>query len=190
MKRPALVAAFAALLTALPAAAQVESYTIDPRHTFPTFEVMHLGMSLQRGFFRKTSGKVTIDRTTRAGTLDVTIDATSVDTGIDKLAVHIRAEDFLHASQFPTITFKGNKFAFDGDKLKSIEGDLTMKGVTKPVTLAAQHFACGNHPANKKAMCGGEFTASIKRSDWGIKYGIPNTADDMLLRIAVEAFKD
>ena len=190
MKRPAFVAAFAALMTALPAAAQVESYTIDPRHTFPSFEVMHLGMSLQRGYFRKTSGKITVDRQARAGTIDVTIDATSVDTGVEKLADHIRAEDFLHASQFPTITFKGNKFNFEGDKVKSVEGDLTMKGVSKPVTLTAQNFNCITHPVNKKAMCGGEFTASIKRSDWGIKYGIPGTADDMLLRIGVEAVKD
>lgn len=190
MKSPAFVAAFAALATALPAAAAPETYTIDSRHTYPSFEVMHFGMSLQRGRFNKTSGKVTVDRETRTGAIEVTIDAASVDTGLDKLEEHIRAEDFLHAAQFPTITFKGGQFAFEGDKLKSITGDLTMRGATRPVTLTAQHFNCGNHPVNKKAMCGGEFTATIRRSEWGIKYAIPALADDMLLRINVEAFRD
>lgn len=190
MKRPAFVAAIAALMTALPAAAAVESYTIDPRHTFPSFEVMHFGMSLQRGRFNKTSGKITVDTAARAGTVEVTIDAASVDTGLDKLGEHLRAEDFLHASQFPTITFKGSRFTFEGDKLKSVTGDLTMKGVTKPVTLDVQHFNCGAHPVNKKAMCGAEFVANIKRSDWGIKYAAPAVADDMTLRINVEAYKD
>jgi len=190
MKRSAPAAAFAALLAALPAAAQVESYTIDSRHTFPMFEVMHLGMSVQRGRFNRTSGKATLDRQARTGTLDISIDATSVDTGLDKLEDHVRAEDFLHASQFPTITFKGTRFTFDGDRLKAVEGDLTMRGVTRPVALTAQYFNCGNHPVNKKAMCGGEFTATIKRSEWGIKYGIPALADEMLLRISVEAYRD
>jgi polyisoprenoid-binding protein YceI len=189
MTRIAL-AALASLATALPAAAAVETYTIDPRHTFPSFEVSHFGMSLQRGRFNKTSGKITVDRDARAGTVEVAIDAASVDTGLDKLEEHIRAEDFLHASSHPTITFKGTKFNFEGERLKSVEGDLAMKGVTRPVTLNAQHFNCGNHPVNKKAMCGGEFVANIKRSDWGIKYAIPALADDMLLRINVEAYRD
>ena len=189
MKARLLVAAMAALAV-LPAAAAMESYTIDPRHTFPSFEVMHLGMSLQRGRFNKTTGRINVDREAKQGSVDVSIDATSVNTGVEKLEEHIRAEDFLHASQFPTITFKGSQLAFEGDKLKSVTGELTMRGVTKPVTLNANHFNCGNHPMNKKAMCGGEFVASIKRSEWGIKYAIPNLADDMVLRVNVEAFKD
>jgi len=189
MKARLLVAAMAALAV-LPAAAAMESYTIDPRHTFPSFEVMHLGMSLQRGRFNKTTGRINVDREAKQGSVDVSIDATSVSTGVEKLEEHIRAEDFLHASQFPTITFKGSQLAFEGDKLKSVTGELTMRGVTKPVTLNANHFNCGNHPMNKKAMCGGEFVASIKRSEWGIKYAIPNLADDMVLRVNVEAFKD
>jgi polyisoprenoid-binding protein YceI len=189
MKARLLVAAMAALAV-LPAAAAMESYTIDSRHTFPSFEVMHLGMSLQRGRFNKTTGRINIDREAKQGSVDVSIDATSVNTGVEKLEEHIRAEDFLHASQFPTITFKGSQLAFEGDKLKSVTGELTMRGVTKPVTLNANHFNCGNHPMNKKAMCGGEFVANIKRSEWGIKYAIPNLADDMVLRVNVEAFKD
>jgi polyisoprenoid-binding protein YceI len=190
MKRTVLVTALAALSTAIPAAAAVETYTIDSRHTFPSFEVMHFGMSLQRGRFNKTTGKITVDTQAKKGTVDVTIDATSVDTGLDKLEEHVRAEDFLDASKFPTITFKGSQMTFDGDKLKSVAGELTMRGVTKPVTLNAQHFNCGIHPMNKKHMCGGEFVANIKRSEWGIKYAIPALADDMTLRINVEAYRE
>jgi polyisoprenoid-binding protein YceI len=190
MKTQALVAAFAALATAVPAAAAMETYTIDSRHTFPSFEVMHFGVSLQRGRFNKTSGTVKVDTEARQGSIDVTIDAASVDTGLDKLEEHVRAEDFLDASKYPTITFKGSQMAFDGTNLKSVTGELTMRGVSKPVTLDAQHFTCRVHPMNKKQMCGGEFTAHIKRSDWGIKYAIPALADEMLLRINVEAYRD
>ena len=189
MKYTLAAAALASALV-LPAAAQTETYTIDGRHTFPAFEVSHFGMSIQRGRFNKTSGKITVDKAAKTGSVDVTIDAASVDTGEPKLGDHLRNQDFFNATTHPNITFKGTKFNFDGDKVKSVDGELTMLGVTKPVTLTAQHFACGNHPMNKKAMCGAEFTANIKRTDWGMKYAVPAVADDVLLRINVEAFKD
>jgi polyisoprenoid-binding protein YceI len=188
MKRALAAAAFATF--AVPALAAPEVYTIDSRHTFPSFEVMHFGMSLQRGSFNKTSGKVTVDREAKTGSVDVTIDAASVNTNEPKLGEHLRNQDFFNASAHPNITFKGTKFNFDGDKVKSVDGELTMLGVTRPVTLTAQHFNCGNHPMNKKAMCGAEFTTTIKRTDWGMKYAVPAVADDVLLRINVEAFKD
>lgn len=185
-----IAAALGTLLTASPALAAVETYTIDSRHTFPSFEVNHLGYSLQRGRFNKTSGKVTVDRVARQGSIDVTIDATTVSTGVDKLEEHIRGEDFLNTGKYPTITFKSSSMAFDGDKVKSATGDLTMAGVTRPVTLTAELFNCAPHPMNKKPMCGGEFVAKIKRSEWGIKYAIPALADEMTLRINVEAVRD
>ena len=190
MQRHRIALLAAALAIALPAAAAVESYTIDSRHTFPSFEVNHFGYSLQRGRFNKTEGKATIDTEARRGTLEIRIDANSVDTGLDKLEEHIRAEDFLNASKYPTITFKADQFTFEGDKLKTVAGELSMAGQAKPVTLNTTFFQCGMHPMLKRKVCGGEFTATIKRSDWGIKYAIPNLADDMLLRINVEAIKD
>ena len=190
MSRIRIAALLAAAAAALPAAAAVESYTLDPSHTFPSFEVLHFGFSLQRGRFNKTEGKATIDTEARKGTLEVRIDAASVDTGLNKLEEHIRAEDFLNASKYPVIAFKGTDFAFDGDKVKSVAGELSMAGATKPVTLNAVFFNCAPHPMTKRKVCGGEFTANIKRSDWGIKYAIPNLADEMLLRINVEAVKD
>jgi polyisoprenoid-binding protein YceI len=189
MNRFVSLAALAATI-ALPAAAAPESYTIDPRHTFPAFEVNHFGFSLQRGRFNKTSGKVTIDREARTGSLDVTIDTASVSTGEPKLEDHLRAEDFFNVARFPTATFKGNTMQFEGDKVKSVTGDLTLLGVTRPVTLTAELFNCGAHPVNKKAMCGGEFVGRIRRSDWGMKYAAPAVADELLLRINVEAVKD
>jgi polyisoprenoid-binding protein YceI len=187
--KQALAAALAAAFV-LPAAAAPETYTIDARHTFPAFEVSHFGMSLQRGRFNKTTGKIVVDREARTGSVEVTIDAASVDTGEPKLGEHLRSQDFFNATVHPNITFKGTRFTFDGDKVKSVDGELTMLGVTKPVTLTAQHFNCGSHPMNKKAMCGAELTTSIKRSEWGMKYAIPAVADDVLLRINVEAYKD
>ncbi|MEO7744124.1 MAG: YceI family protein [Usitatibacter sp.] len=185
-----LATAAIALAGAAPALAAVEAYTIDPRHTFPSFEVNHLGYSLQRGRFNRTSGKITVDTEARKGTIDVTIDATSVSTGVDKLEEHVRGEDFLNTSRFPTINFKSSNLSFEGDKLKSASGELTMAGVTRPVTLTAELFNCGAHPVNKKPMCGGEFVARIRRSEWGIKYAIPALADEMTLRINVEAVRD
>jgi polyisoprenoid-binding protein YceI len=186
MKRLLIAAAVAAVL---PVAAQ-ETYTVDAGHTVPQFEVKHLGMSTQRGLFTKASGKITIDRAGKKGTADITIDMASVSTSVPKLNDHLKADDFFGAEKFPTATFKGSDFKFDGDKLVSVGGNLTLKGVTKPVTLAVSAFNCGNHPMNKKPMCGADASVTIKRSDFGVSYGIPAISDDVKLSIPVEAFKD
>lgn len=190
MKRLPRAVAIAALVAALPAAAETESYRVDSLHTFPSFEVMHLGFSLQRGRFNKTEGKIALDAAAKKGSADIRIDAASVDTGLDKLEEHLRGEDFLDAAKHPTIAFKSTSFAFDGDKVKSVAGDLTLRGVTRPVTLAASYFQCAIHPMAKKKACGGEFTTTIKRSDFGMKYALPAVADEVVLRINVEAIKD
>ena len=190
MKRTALAAALSALLAAPASWGAAEVYKLDSNHTFPSFEIGHFGMSVQRGRFNKTSGNVTVDREAKTGVADITMDANSIDTGHEKLEAHIRSDDFLQAGQHPNITFKGTKFNFDGDKVKSVEGELNMRGISKPVTLNAVQFNCGNHPMNKKAMCGGEFVAQIKRSDWGITKFAPGLADDMTLRINFEAYRD
>jgi polyisoprenoid-binding protein YceI len=189
MNRNALAVLVASTLATLPALAS-ESYTLDANHTFPSFEVMHLGYSIQRGRFNKTSGKITLDTAGRKGTADITIDAASVDTGLDKLEAHLRGEDFFDVAKHPTITFKGEQFAFEGDKVKSVSGNLTMRGITRPVTLTAAYFNCADHPMAKKKACGGDFTTTVKRTDFGMKYAVPAVADDVTLRIQVEAFRD
>lgn len=188
MKRIALAALLAASF-ALPAAAQ-ETYTVDARHTFPLFEVSHFGMSKQRGMFSKVTGKITLDRAAKKGSADITLDMSAIAVGEPKLADHLRNEDFFDVAKFPTATFKSTDFKFDGDKLVAVNGDLTLRGITKPVSLKVEAFNCGNHPMNKKAMCGAEATATIKRTDFGIKYAVPAVSDDVKLEIPIEAFKD
>ena len=175
---------------ALPAAAAPERFTIDPRHTYPVYEVQHLGISLQRGRFDKTRGQVTIDMEARSGELEVAIDVASVDSGDRKLDEHLRGDDFFKAAQNPQIVFRSSELTFEGMELRRVAGQLSMAGATHPATLEVAFFRCTTHPIVKRKLCGGEFTARIKRSQWGMTYGIPGVADDVVLRINVEALKD
>ena len=164
MKRFILPAALAALV-AVPALAAPETYTVDPRHTFPTYEVGHLGYSFQRGRFNKTSGKITLDTAAKTGSAEIIMDAASVSSGVDKLDEHLRSEDFLGVAKSPNITFKASSLAFEGDKVKKASGDLTINGVTRPVTFDVTFFNCAPHPMNKKQTCGADLNTTIKRSD-------------------------
>ena len=190
MRRIIFPAAFAAMLTAFPAAAELEAFTLDPSHTFPLYEIGHFDYSFQRGRFNKTSGRINLDLAAKSGSADIAIDTASVSSGIEKLDEHLRSKDFFNSEQYPQMTFKANRFEFDGDKLRSASGELTISGVARPVTLTASHFNCAPHPSTKKKVCGADLTTRIKRSDYGMKYGLPVLADDVLLRINVEAIKD
>lgn len=190
MNRIILAAAFAALLTALPAAAELETYTVDPDHTFPAFEINHFGYSTQRGRFDKTSGKITLDTAAKKGSADITIDTSTIDTGHKKLEEHLRSEDFFNVARFPAMTFKSSNLTFDGDKVTGAAGTLTLLGVTRPVSLKADRFICADHPMLKKKVCGAELTTTIKRSDFGMSTYVPALGDDVLLRINIEAIKD
>lgn len=190
MNRFALPAALAAIAVALPALAEPENFTIDSNHTFPAYEVNHLGYSLQRGRFNKTAGKIMFDEAAGKCSADIAIDAASVSTGVEKLDTHLKSEDFFNVAKNPQITFKTTACTVSGGKVKSVAGDLTLNGITHPVTLTANYFNCGNHPMNKKRMCGADLETSVKRSDYGMKYALPALGDDVRLRINVEAFKD
>jgi polyisoprenoid-binding protein YceI len=180
----ALTAAFAA-----PALATQETYAIDGTHTFPRFEYNHFGFSTQLSRFNKTSGTVTLDRTAKSGSVDVVIDATSVDTGHALFDGHIQGEDFFHTEKYPTITFKSTGVNFAGDKLASVDGNLTIKGITKPVTLEVTSFHCMPHPIVKNDACGANATTTIKRSDFGAGKHAPYVSDEVKLTIAIEAVK-
>jgi polyisoprenoid-binding protein YceI len=185
-----LATAVAILAIAGPAHAQ-ETYVIDPVHSQPMFEVQHMGYSLQRGTFSKASGKITLDRAAKKGAIDVTIDTTTVKTIDPRLDTHVRGEDFFNVAKYPSMTFKSTALTFDGDRVVGADGELTLLGVTKPVKLTVANFVCGDHPFNKKPMCGAEVTATIKRSDWGMKYGVPKAVgDDVKITIPVEAYKE
>lgn len=190
MNRSVYPAACAALLTSFGALAELEAFTVDPNHTFPAFEIGHFGYSFQRGRFNRTTGKVTLDTVARAGSADIAIDTASVSTGHAKLEEHLRSEEFFNSAKYPQMTFKSSSFAFEGDKVRSAAGDLTINGVSRPVSLKAEYFNCAPHPMLKKKVCGAEFTTTIKRSDFGIKTYLPALADDVMLRINVEAVKD
>ncbi len=180
----------AATLTVAPALAAPESFTIDSRHTFPVFEVSHLGYSLQRGRFNKTSGKIVLDTAAKSGSVELTIDAASIDMGLEKWDEHMKGEDFFNVAKHPTMTFRSSKLLFSGDKVVGAEGDFTLLGVTQPLKVTFADFNCAMHPYAKKMACGGNATAAIKRSAFGMTYGVPGIGDDVKLSIPVEAFKD
>jgi polyisoprenoid-binding protein YceI len=188
MKRILLAAV--ALAAALPAAAEVESYTVDPNHTFPAYEIGHFGYSFQRGRFNKTAGKITLDAAAKKGSADITMDVASVSTGVAKLDQHLQTEDFFDTAKFPQITFRSSDLAFDGDRVSAAHGDLTIHGVTRPVTFQLTYFRCAEHPMLKRRICGADMTATIKRSDFGMTKFLPVLADEVLLRVNVEAIKD
>jgi polyisoprenoid-binding protein YceI len=177
---------------AIPAVAAEESFVVEPVHSQPTFETRHIGMSPQRGNFGKVSGKVTLDRAEKKGTVDITIDATSIRTFDTRLDAIVKGDRFFNVEKFPTLTFKSDKITFDGDRIVGVDGDLTMIGVTKPVSLKVVNFVCGENPFNKKPMCGAEATTTIKRSEWGMTDGlkINNPADDIKITIPIEAYKE
>jgi polyisoprenoid-binding protein YceI len=185
-----LIIAATAIAAVLPARAQTQSYTLDPDHTFPAFEIGHLGYSIQRGRFNRTAGRITLDSAAKTGSAEITIDAASISTGHPKLEEHLRSEDFFDVAKYPEIVFRAKEFSFQGDKVAAVKGELTMHGATQPVTLKAEYFNCADHPMTRKRVCGADFSATVKRGDFGIKTGIPLVADEVKLRINVEAIKD
>ena len=188
MKRFAILALTVSV--ALPAFAAPETYVVEGNHTFPSFSYTHLGFSTQQSRFDKTTGKITIDRAAKTGSLDVSIDAKSVNTGVEVFNGHLKGEDYFNVEKFPVITFKSSNFKFDGDKPATINGDLTIKGVTKPVTLAVTSFNCAPHPFTKKEVCGANASTRIKRSEFNAGKNAPAVSDEVTLNIAVEAVKE
>lgn len=176
-------------LFALPAFAAPETFVVDPGHTYPRFEYNHFGYSNQIQRFDKTSGKIVFDRAARTGSVDITIDATSIDTGYPLFNEHLQAEDFFDTAKYPTITYKSTAVKFKGDQPVEVEGNLTIKGVTRPVTLTLGSFQVMPHPILKKDALGANATARIKRSDFNAGKYAPHVSDDVTLIISVEAVK-
>lgn len=179
------------LLGALLAApALADSYTLDSRHTFPVFEVDHLGFSTQRGRFNMTSGKLSLDLAARTGAVEVMIATDSIDMGLEDWDKHMKNADFFDVQKHPAMTFKADKFTFRKGKPVAAEGELTLLGVTQPVRLAIANFRCGMHPMAKKEVCGADLSTTLKRSRWGMSKFVPMVGDDIRIHIPVEAFKD
>jgi polyisoprenoid-binding protein YceI len=185
-----LLAVVAALGFAAAASAEPATYVLEPTHTFVTFEISHFGTSTNRGRFDKKQGTVVLDRAGHTGKLDVVVDTTSLNTGTDAFTKHISSEEMLDVAKYPTAEFHGDKFTFNGDKVAEISGNLTLHGKTNPVTLKAQNFNCYQNPMLKHEVCGGDFDATIVRSQYGVSYGLNyGFPDAMHLVIQVEAVK-
>ncbi len=166
-----------------------ETFTVEGNHTFPRFEYNHFGYSNQIQRFNKTTGTIIYDKEARTGSVDITIDAKSVDTGVALFNEHIQGEDFLNTEKYPTITFKSTGIKFEGDKPVSIDGNLTIKGITKPVQLTVTSFHAMLHPILKKDAIGANAVTKIKRSEFNAGKYAPNVSDDVTLSIALEAIK-
>jgi len=172
-----------------PVFAAPATYGVEPNHTFPRFSYTHLGFTTQLSRFDKTTGTVVYDKEGRAGSVDITIDTRSVSTGSALFNQHIQAEDFLDTAQHPSVTFKSTKVNFDGDKPVSIEGDLTMKGITKRVTLTVTRFLAAPHPIQKKDTIGADAYTIVKRTDFNMGKYAPAVSDEVRIDIAIEAMK-
>lgn len=187
------LAAVAALLLAFDANAAVEHYTIDPNHTYPSFQAPHIaGISFWRGKFDRSSGTVTLDRAARTGSVDITVDTTSIDFGLEKLNVHVKSADMFDVEKYPTATYHSDSIDFQGDTPVGVRGNLTLHGVTKPVYLKIDSFKCIMHPMLKRELCGADATAELDRTEFGIGYGVPQMipTGKVTLAIQVEALKD
>jgi polyisoprenoid-binding protein YceI len=173
-------------VVAAPALAQ-ETYVIDTDHTVPTFEIAHMGgISTQRGMFSKTTGTVVIDRAAKTGSVEAVIDTSTINTGSPRRDAILRAEDYFDSAKYPTATFKATKLAFDGENVVGAEGELTMRGVTKPVSVKVANFKCLPAQGNRKPICAGEVSTTVTLSDFGMRKS-GGHADVAKITVPVEA---
>ena len=188
MKKALLLAALLATVGAVQA--QSATYAIDPTHTAVIFEAKHFGTSTLRGRWDKKEGTITLDKAAKTGSVEFSLEMASLTTGTAAFDGHLKSNDFFAADQFPTAKFVGDKFTFNGDKLASVSGMLTLRDKTNPVTLTATNYNCYENPRLKREVCGGDFETTIQRSQWGINYGLPMASPDAVhLLIQVEAIK-
>jgi len=183
-----VMASMTALLSASTFAAPV-TYIIDPAHTYPSFEADHMGgLSVWRGKFDTSSGKVVYDKDAKSGSLEVTVDASSVDFGNPKLNEHAKSAEIFDVAKFPTATFSGKFTKFNGTAPTEAQGTFTLHGVSKPLTLTINSFLCKQNPMSKKEVCGADASATFNRSDFGVNFGDKyGFKQEVKLQIQVEA---
>lgn len=160
-----------------------DTYAIDGAHTYPSFEVNHLGFSTTHGRFDKTSGTIVLDIAGKKGSIEAVIDTTSLSTGYEMRDGHLKGPGFFNVATFPTATVKADQFTFDGNKLVAAKGTLTLLGVTQPITLTVKSFLCD------EKKCGADVETNIKRSDFGMKTFLPKIGDDVKISVQIEASK-
>jgi len=200
MKKPLIAATLTASLLAAaqqapelpakPAGGPVKNarYIVDPTHTFVMYEIGHYGTTTNRGRFSTKDGSVKIDADGSGGKVDITMDISSINTGVDLLNRHVMSKDFFNVAEFPTGRFVADKIDLSGDKVTEVDGTLTLLGQTHPVTLKATRFNCYLSPLINRQICGGDFETTVTRSDWGINWGISFGFEDKVrLLVQVEA---
>lgn len=187
MKPAALLPLLLALASGA-AAAQPTLYRLDPQHTFVHFEVMHFGTSTSRGRFGPIEGVVMLDRTRRAGELSLRIATGSVSTGIGFFDARLREPDLLATGAFPEAYFVATRFSIEGEQPAEVRGEFTFRGVSQPLSLFARRFACRMEQATE--VCGGEFEATLLRSEFGATFGLPLIANRVRLLVQVEGRRE
>ncbi len=179
-----------ALLAATASGASAQVYNVEPGHTYPSFEADHMGLSFWRGKFTKSSGKIVLERGSKTGgSVEIAIDASTVDFGHAKMNEKARGDEMFNVAKHPTITYKSTALKFDGDRLVGVDGEMTLLGITKPMSLTVTHFKCIIHPMLKREVCGADAHGRFDRSDYGMNIGLPRFSPEIKLAIQVEAVK-
>lgn len=184
------IATAALLALALAGSAQAATYTMDPAHTYPQFDIRHLDFSTLHGQFNQTRGTITMDREKGLGSVEATIDVNSLDTGNATRDKDLKSALFFDADKYPTMTYKSTKVLFEGKDKATVEGNLTLHGVTQPVTLHVTRIHCGISPILKKDVCGFDAVGELKRSEFGMKAYLPVIPDNVRLIINTDAIKE
>lgn len=190
MRTTLIAAALAGTFLVGTAHAEVSTYTIDPTHTFVTFEVQHFGTSTNRGRFDKKQGTIVLDKKAKTGKVELTLDTASINTGTTPFDKHLQSDNFFDSAKFPEAKFVADKFNFSGEKVSEVVGHLTLLGKTHAVVLKSSNFNCYINPMLKREVCGGDFETTIQRSQWGMSWGIAmGIPDSVKLAVQVEAVK-
>lgn len=178
-----------ALLACLALPAGAADYVIDPTHTYANFAIDHLGFSTQRGRFNRSSGSVSFDETARAGSIDISIETASLDTGFALRDEVLRGAAWFNAQDFPYILFRSQSFVFNEQQPVGVEGTLTLLGESRPMRLEITRFKCGLNLLLRKRGCGADAQGVLRRSEFGLNNGLPFIGDEVRLHIQVEAYQ-
>lgn len=178
------------LLLPVSSAHAADRYRIDPAHTYPAFAVDHLGFSLQRGRFDRTSGTLELDAEARTGQVHIRIDVASLSSGDEERDKRLKGDSFFDAATYPFIEFVSTGVDWTGEYPSAVTGDLTLHGVTRPVTLTISRFKCGFHLFNLGRACGAEASLTLKRSDFGMDRWLSAVGDDVDITIQMEAVRE
>jgi len=180
-----------ALMWMRPALGVEDTFTIDPTHTYPSFEADHFGLSIWRGKMTKTTGIVVLNRAAQSGTVRVAVDPNSIDFGLDALNKWAVGPEFFDTAKFPEATYTGKFTAFRDGVPTRVDGDLTLHGITRPIALTINSFACKPHPMLHREWCGADASATFNRDDFGLTAGKSyGFRMDVTLRIQVEAVNE